>query len=135
MKKALITVALLLSSQTAMSEWIEYHSSDGADAVKYYLDADSIRMKGYIVEVSGLMDFTNPRDAANGSQYMSAKSQQKFDCQNKKFTYTYIGFWSEKLAKGDEVFSADYPTGDYYPIQEDSIGEYIFKQVCPRSLR
>lgn len=135
MKKALITFALLLSSQAAIAEWIEYHSSDGADEVKYYLDADSIRMKGYIVEVWGLMDFTSPRNAANGSQYMSAKSQQKFDCQNKTFTYTSIGFWSEKLANGDEVFSADYPTEDYYPIQEDSIGEYIFKQVCPRSLR
>jgi hypothetical protein len=128
MKKMIIAVALLLSSQAVMAEWVKYVIIDDFDA--YYND-DSVRKRGSKVKVWVIFDYNSVQAFDDGLKYMSSKNQLEFDCYNELVRMAYYSAASKRFGKGEVVWSHNTPDDDWRPVIPESVDAMLFKRLCP----
>ena len=129
MKKILIAVALLLSSQAVMAEWVKYVITDRFDA---YYNNDSVIKRGSKVKVWMILDYNSAQAFDDGVKYMSSKNQQEFDCYNKLVRMVYYSATSKGFGKGEVVYSASAPNEEFSLLIPSSMGEILLNKVCPK---
>ena len=127
MKKLLLCLCLITSSNSVMAKWSYFMSDDSND---YYLDIESIRKKGNIVSIWGLRDLYAPERTALSvfKPYLSLKTGWQYDCRKAKTNISSLTFYSENMGAGMIIFSHKYKKADW---SDDSLGDFL-KEACSK---
>lgn len=126
--KSLLVLVVLLVPALAQAEWVKLASA-GEGEVTVYVDPDSIKREGNVVEFSTLFDYATVR-TLSGAPFQSATMQGEIDCAGKQSRTLAVSSHSEPMAGGHIVSTA---TGGYVPwtaIDPQGIVAAIFKFVC-----
>ena len=124
---ALITF-LVLSSGPAYAEWVSVSSSKDLDGYTAYLDPDTIRRKGHLVNVWGLYDFKTIQTVA-GRSHLSVKTQHEYDCSEERSRSLASKFFSGSMGMGNVVRTVSYES-TWEPVTPESIYQDLLKIVC-----
>src|SRR5215467_14196022 len=81
----LLITLLLLSCGTASAEWVSVAGKveEGLTQYTLYVQPDTIRRNGDVVELSTLVDFTTTQTKPS-PPHLSVRSRSEFDCANKR---------------------------------------------------
>ena len=125
MIKAVLILLLSLLTGNAMAEWLAI--GENAQMVTY-LDSDTIRRKGKLVQVWELHDNRVPEQLM-GKTYLSSKNQVEYDCTREARKFLYMSFHTGNMGNG-KVIDASRTKDSWTPIVPGSIGSVMFKYVC-----
>jgi hypothetical protein len=126
--KGFLILVTLLAPAIAQAEWVRLVSV-GEGEVTVYVDPDSIKREGNVVEFVTLFDYATVR-TLSGAPFQSATMQDEIDCAAKQSRTLSVSSHSEPMAGGHVVSTA---TGGYVPwtpIDPQGIFSAIFKFVC-----
>ncbi len=130
MKKLLLTLMLAVMSSSAMAEWVEIGETDKetteAYATTFYADPNTIRKIGNRVKMWSLSDY---KITSEEFGVTSSKSQDEYDCKEKKQRVLFISFYSGHMGKGETVVIHN-ERGDWKPTSPGSANEAILKFAC-----
>ncbi len=131
MKKLLLILLLAVVSSSAMAaEWVEIGETDKetteAYATTFYADPNTIRKIGNRVKMWSLSDY---KIAMEELGITSSKSQDEYDCKEKKQRVLFISFYSGHMGKGETVVIHN-ERGDWKPTSPGSANEAILKFAC-----
>ena len=130
MKKLLLTLMLAVVSSSAIAEWVEIGETDKettkAYASTFYADPDTIRITGNRVKMWSLVDYKITMEEIGVT---SSKSQDEYDCKEKKQRVLFISFYSRHMGKGETVVIHN-ERGDWKPTSPGSANEAILKFAC-----
>ena len=82
-------------------------------------------MKG----ATSLTDYNSVQENV-GETYLSAKSQNEYDCTEEQERILYYSWHSENMGKGDVVHAMKNLQLDWSPVAPDSVGEAIWEFAC-----
>ncbi len=121
---------LAVVSSSAIAEWVEIGETDEktaeAYATTFYADPDTIRKIGNRVKMWSLGDYKITREEFGVT---SSKSQDEYDCKEKKKRVLFISFYSGHMGKGESLFILN-ERGDWKPTSPGSADEAISKFAC-----
>jgi hypothetical protein len=130
MKKIIIALFLMLASNAVMAEWVLYSVSSYTSLSAYY-DPDSVKVRGHMVKVWIIYDFTKPEgDAYAGERYSSIKNQVEIDCYDERNRLTYISHYSGRMGFGKVMSSYNIPNGEFSPTVPDTVMSSLSDIVC-----
>ena len=96
MKKLLFTLMLVVVSGSAVAEWIPVSENY---IFSLYSDPTTISKSGNIVKMLRLTDFKTAQ-GSTGTQYLSTKRQDEYDCVKKQRRIVYVTAYSENMGAG-----------------------------------
>ena len=119
--------ALLVISLNSSAEWIQVGYSDSSYS---YVDLDSKKAKGDVIEVLTLVDEKMPDYEFQGKYiFLSRKLVNELDCENKRLRILSTIRYSGGMGKGEVVDSYSGPS-QWEKISDGSIGNDLLKLVC-----
>ena len=128
MRKAVLITLLASMSNGAVAEWVVVSESDTATT---YAEPTSIRRIGKVVRILTIHDFKKARTDVNGNLFTSSKSQEEFDCIQKRTRVVFYSSHAENLAKGKVVYR-DATPNKWSPIKPNSAAEFLWEFVCKK---
>ena len=128
MKRLLLITFLLLSSGPAYAEWVSVAEAD--DGMTVYVDRDTIRRKGNLVEMWLLYDYKTVR-AGEQHHIVSVKMQSEYDCPEERFRTRAILEYSGNMGRGKVVFT-DSNKGTWKPVAPGSPAQALLKVACDK---
>lgn len=121
---------LSIVSSNAMAEWVYVTETkkeeEKADGFIAYADPASIRKTGNRVKMWSLVDYKITMEEIGVT---SSKSQDEYDCKEKKQRVLFISFYSGHMGKGETVVIHN-ERGDWKPTSPGSANEAILKFAC-----
>jgi len=127
MRKPILMMLLAVVSSSAAAGWGVVGKNDGGTA---YADPATIRKAGNIVTMWTLLDFKTANvEAESGNRYMSAKSQNEYDCKEKRTRRLVVSYHSGNMGDGRAVHSNS-ESGKWVPVPPDSGFELLWKSAC-----
>ena len=99
MKRALLTVALLLAATSAWAEWVKV--AETRDTV-FYVDPASIDRKGSLRQATVVQDYTPPETGGVRSRQVT----YEIDCAGERLRSLAVAEHSEAMARGAPVSSS-----------------------------
>lgn len=127
MRRVILLVLLTLVSSSALAEWVKVGVSQDNSATSY-VDTDTVTRKKYGIIVWTMLDFSKAQRAEH-QKYLSIKSQQDFDCKEKKVQILYTALHSENMGNGETIYSSSDPMSKK-PVPLDSMLEDIWEFAC-----
>jgi hypothetical protein len=106
----------------AAAAWEEVDETENAVV---YIDREKIYTEGANPKVLQLIDMKKKNKL--GAQ--SRRLLVEYECKLKKRRTLAFSSFSEPMAQGQVVFRNSV-SGNWYPIQSDSVAEAVFKIVC-----
>ncbi len=106
----------------AAAAWEEVDETENAVV---YIDREKIYTEGANPKVLQLIDMKKKNKL--GAQ--SRRLLVEYECKLKKRRTLAFSSFSEPMAQGQGVFRNSV-SGNWYPIQSDSVAEAVFKIVC-----
>ncbi len=106
----------------AAAAWEEVDETENAVV---YIDREKIYTEGANPKVLQLIDMKKKNKL--GAQ--SRRLLVEYECKLKKRRTLAFSSFSEPMAQGQVVFRNS-ASGNWYPIQSDSVAEAVFKIVC-----
>ena len=130
MKKLLLTLVLVIVSNSAMAEWVKVAVSgegvEEADSMTAYADPDTIRKTSNRVKMWMLTDY---KITGEESGVTSARQKGEYDCKEKKERILFIVFYSGHMNKGETDLIHNV-RGDWKPILQGSVSEIMLEYAC-----
>ncbi len=124
----LVVMLLILSTGPVYAEWMTVEKRDQGE-MSVYVDPDTIRRKGDVVEFWVLIDFettqTDPKPP-----HMSVKSQREIDCTKKRVRLLAMTAFSGNMGSGKVVHSYSDVNDQGIPIERGSVAETLQNVVC-----
>ena len=105
MKKILMTLLLLVSTNVLAVDWVKAGGVTEDGSFTNYVDPQSIRRNGNKVKLWSLNDFKSGKVLSNNKTYLSTVARQEFDCFEDTVRIIDAYFYSGKMGKGDIVLS------------------------------
>lgn len=129
--KQLVAVILWMGmALTAHAEFTKYFEDDDTVA---YLDRDSISRAGREARLWTIDDYRKPQNDLEGKKpYLSVKSQWVFDCTKRLSDVLIAFYYSEPMARGDEVYSGAADQRSWDKVAPGSVGELAFRAACAK---
>ena len=127
MKRLLMGLMLLMTATAASAEWTQ---SGHNDTSIQYVDKATIRRKGNLVKMWGMVDFKTMQKSAAGHSYLSFKTQLEYDCKEEKSRLLALTLFDGKMGNGKVVSSNGNVRGEWEPIEPGSVGEARWKIAC-----
>lgn len=129
--KQLVAVILWMGmALTARAEFTKYFEDDDTVA---YLDRDSISRAGREARLWTIDDYRKPQNDLEGKKpYLSVKSQWVFDCTKRLSDVLIAFYYSEPMARGDEVYSGAADQRSWDKVAPGSVGELAFRAACAK---
>ena len=125
MKKLLITLSLLIITNSAYAEWVALGKIENTE---YYYDKSSITRVG---NVGRIWRYNN--NTEENIRYKSVLALNEYDCINKTQKIVSFTEYSEYDLKGKEtkITKNLLPTTEDF-IQPNSIDYFLIKMVCKK---
>lgn len=126
MRKVILMLLLAIVSSSAMADWVAVDHNKYATG---YANPATIIKDGNIVKMWTLVDCKRMTLFIGGSPFMSIKSQEEFDCKEKKLRTIVYALHSVNMGEGEAIFSDSNP-GKWEPVLPDSKMEKFLKIAC-----
>lgn len=120
---------LVLSSSPACAEWVLVSGDDEA-GLTVYVDSDTIRRKGNLVTMWGLIDYKTMQIIA-GDSLLSIRRQNEYDCAEVRTRMLAFTWFSGNMGSGQAVHS-DSDEDKWKPVARDSVAEALWKIACDK---
>lgn len=127
-RKALLTLILILGSTNTMAEWTKVGESNDRGSYTIYADLDSIRQTDSKVKMWILLDYQDEQKAS-GTLFLSEKIWRQYDCTEAHMRVLSFKLFSWNMARGELLRSYPQPQ-KWQRIQPDSIDEAEWKVAC-----
>jgi hypothetical protein len=126
-----IALLALLVSTVVGADWVKVDST-GDMAANKFIDTKAIRQTGPMNTMRRVWELSNLAKRTS-NQMLSIKSQVEYDCKDHRMRTIAVTGFSEHWAEGEPVPAAgsDAKPGEWSDITSGSLGESIFKRVCP----
>lgn len=118
----LLSIWIMCWALPAAAAWEEV---DETQTAVVYIDREKIYTEGANPKVLQLIDMKKKNKL--GAQ--SRRLLVEYECKLKKRRTLAFSSFSEPMAEGQVVFRNSV-SGNWYPIQTDSVAEAVFKIVC-----
>ena len=118
----LLSIWIMSWALPAAAAWEEV---DETQTAVVYIDREKIYTEGANPKVLQLIDMKKKNKL--GAQ--SRRLLVEYECKLKKRRTLAFSSFSEPMAEGQVVFRNSV-SGNWYPIQTDSVAEAVFKIVC-----
>ena len=118
----LLSIWIMCWALPAAAAWEEV---DETQTAVVYIDREKIYTEGANPKVLQLIDMKKKNKL--GAQ--SRRLLVEYECKLKKRRTLAFSSFSEPMAEGQLVFRNSV-SGNWYPIQTDSVAEAVFKIVC-----
>ena len=118
----LLSIWIMCWALPAAAAWEEV---DETQTAVVYIDREKIYTEGANPKVLQLIDMKKKNKL--GAQ--SRRLLVEYECKLKKRRTLAFSSFSEPMAEGQVVFRNSV-SGNWYPIQSDSVAEAVFKIVC-----
>ena len=109
----------------ALPVYAAWEEVDETQTAVVYIDREKIYTEGANPKVLQLIDMKKKNKL--GAQ--SRRLLVEYECKLKKRRTLAFSSFSEPMAEGQMVFRNSV-SGNWYPIQSDSVAEAVFKIVC-----
>jgi hypothetical protein len=126
MRKMILILLLAVVSSNAMAEWVAVNRNKYATG---YADPATIVKDGNIATMWSLVDCKTITRFIGGSPFMSIKSQEEFDCKEKKLRTLVYTLHSGRMGEGEVVFSDSNPSKWASALPENGMGDFL-KIAC-----
>jgi len=123
---SLITL-LLLSNGLTYAEWVVTVQNDQT-GVTIYVDSDTIRCKGNLVNVWELINYKAIQTMA-GTSYLSARVQREYDCAGDLQRTLALTKLSGNMGTGKVMFTNS-DQHKWEPVDPGSICKRLWKVAC-----
>ena len=123
----LILFLLVSSSGIAYSDWGEVDKNEEA-GMTIYMDPDTYRRKGNLVEVWLLYDFKTPQTFRDNT-FLSFKSQTEYDCAEERVRHLVTTYFSGNMGNHKVVYN-DPDEGKWGPVPPNSVGQTLWTYAC-----
>ena len=127
MNKLLIAALLTVFSTSVMAEWTVVIYSDTTTA---YADISTIRKSGDRVKMWRLYDFKVTQTVAASKLFLSAVSQDEYDCKEETAKTVTFNWYSKNMGQGEVVYTSGTLHVEPRPIAPGSIDNTLFKVAC-----
>jgi hypothetical protein len=127
MRKAIVMMLLAVVSSSAAAEWVSLGTTDNGTTV--YVDPATIRRSGGMVEILSLFDLKTAELTPQGWRYTSQKSQQEYDCKEKRWRVLSFSQHSGNMGGGISVYVDSNP-GNWLPVAPGSEGRLLWERTC-----
>ena len=127
MNRLLMGLMLLVTATAASAEWTRV---GGSDNYILYVDRATIRRSGNFVKMWDLKDFKTVEKSAAGYSYLSAKTQQEYDCKEERRRDVAFTWFGGKMGGGKVVYMNSDIGDKWLPILPGSVGEELWKIAC-----
>lgn len=139
--KTLAVIALSLVANHALADWVEIGSNKAGginndSGVTMYYDHSKTSSLGYTKDRKKafiLQSYDKKQPLDKGVKFSSSVTRMEIDCLNQKYQFVAFFFYSEPMAKGDIVQSANEPpqNGWSYPAPNSAM-ETVVEKSCKR---
>jgi Surface-adhesin protein E len=126
MQKTLWFMLLATLCTTARADWSMLEDNDSEYV---YVDADNIVKNGSTAKLWELVNYKTTRTDETGDAYVSARTQQEFDCTAQRFRILSYSFHRDAMAE-DEAVYADTDIGDWQPIMPGGLAAAKWQMAC-----
>jgi hypothetical protein len=124
------TGLIVVSSGPGYAEWVAVGPSAEDETV--YINPETIRRKGELVEVWVMWDRKLAKQVPNTTSYYSSiRDLQQYNCQEARYRFLATAWFSGNMGKGITLGDLT-NTGAWRPIPPDSIGRHLMELVCKR---
>jgi hypothetical protein len=123
----LLIMLLVLRSGPVYAEWVLVSGDDEA-GLTVYVDPDTIRRKGNLVTMWGLIDYKTIQIIA-GDSLLSIQRQNEYDCAEVRTRMLAFTWFSGNMGSGQVVHS-DSDEDKWKPVAPDSVAEALRKIGC-----
>lgn len=124
-----VLALLLLTARPAHAEWVEVDFSSKR-GMTTYIDPQTIRLHGNLAQMWVLNDFTEMQQSRFSAPYLSAKSQQEFDCVEGRSRIVSMTRYSGNMGLGEVVLNGEKLDMDWRTMASGSINRLLFKMAC-----
>ena len=124
---ALITL-LVLNTGPVDAEWAVIGSSESLGGYTVYVDPDTVRRKGDLVQVWALTDYTTIQTVADRA-FLSSKAQNEFDCVEERERELAVTWFSGSMGNGNGVWTNSDET-TWRVVAPGSVGHGVWKFAC-----
>lgn len=106
-----------------------------SDAKKVYVNLQSLKREGSIVQATAKENFFQPQMSAKKKPYLSARNIYKFDCTANRVAFKSIKAYEQADLQGKEVQKAEYSDKNlsWQDVPAKSMFEAIQVFVCKRA--
>lgn len=125
MTRLLLIISLLLSGSPAYAEWVKVGDNDEFSA---YVDPDTIRRNGNLVEMWELHDFKTIQ-TVKGTFFLSGKIQGQYDCAEEQHRRLASTAFSGHMGTRTVVNSESDPS-KWIPVIPGSVGQALSAVAC-----
>lgn len=130
--RGIVLVLLILSCRVGLAhaEWVEISSPTSDNGATMYLDPTTYRVdkKSGLVKIWFLFDLKTVQKIF-GRGFLSARSQQQFDCKAERMRILAQAFFDGNMANGNLVYS-DSTEQSWEPVAPDTNGKFLWKTAC-----
>ena len=126
MRKVIVMLLLVVSGKAIAGEWVAVNHNKYATG---YANPATIVKDGNIAKMWTLVDCKTMTFFSGGSPFMSIKSQEEFDCKEKKLRTLVYTLHAVKMGEGEVIFRDSNPR-KWEPVLPDSAMEDFLKIAC-----
>ena len=129
MIKNILVTLLVVTSSSAMAEWVEIGGK--LPDVVVYSNPATIRHENNMINMWVLHDFKTFQVSPKGKFYRSIRALGEYDCRNYKFKTLALSIHSGSMASGETLFQSNDPT-DWMPVPPETTNEMLFNVACKK---
>lgn len=122
----MIAAAVAAAAPAWAADWV---LEAGTDEKAFYIDFESIRIRGDIRRAWIATDYSAPSRESYNNGARSEAALREFDCNEERTRVLETTFYKGQMAKGGTLNSYYDPTPWSY-IRPGSTGESLLKRVC-----
>ena len=126
MRRSVLMTLLLFVSGSADAEWAQV---GGNQISTFYADPATIRKAGDMAKMWDLIDFKTVQARPYGTPYLSQKTQQEYDCNERRARIIDLLRYSENMGNG-EITHSDSDPGKWEPAPPGSASEALWDLAC-----
>src|SRR5262249_8673217 len=127
----LLITLLLLSCRTASAEWVSVAGKveEGLTEYTLYVEPDTMRRSGDVVELSTLVDFTTTQTTPS-PPHLSVRSRSEIDCSADRIRVLSLTAFSGNMGSGEVVYSSPESEDQGISVEPGSVGESLWNVLC-----
>jgi len=119
---------LLMSVGPAYAEWLLVDKDDHHE-YDVYVDPDTIRRNGEVVQMWALLDFETSQTEPS-PPYLSVKAQREIDCTEERIRLLAMVAFSGNMGSGEVVYRYSDSNDQGISVEPGSVAESLWTFVC-----
>jgi hypothetical protein len=131
MQRLLLVSLFVLTSAPAYGEWMLVDRYDQF-GMSLYVDPDTIRRRGDVVDMWALYDYKDPQPRRSGDSYSSRKVQSEYNCTHKVRRMLRVEEFSGHMGNGKVVYKQSHLFSTEQPRWAPGGGESLWKMACKK---